>query len=222
MDKIIVHRGFKDYGENNIMGIIVALHQIRKVEFDIFFYKNNWILGHDRQSLHIRSESFENLLKTIQDTGIQGGLLVVDIKWDFQYNRHHSFKKALQELEKIIPKFMYTQFDWYFQVSYPQLTPFLVCSYLRGKKGVILEEFSPNIDQDIDYYMVDLRFFCIHDLKQIKSMMKKELIGYTIPNVKMVKYYYHYLSVLSFLVVDLNLSDLKILNTPIKNDSTQC
>lgn len=210
---IISHKGFLEYGENSVMGIISALHRQGKVEFDIFFLGKQWVLAHDLNAIHSRTESLRSLFKTLKQSPIQKGMLVVDIKWDNHFNKKHNFKKALELLSMQIPKEFISRFDWYYQVSYPILSSFLICSDLKGKKGLILEDFSHQIHNDIDYLMVDVRFFCQHDLKNLKNMFpKKILIGFTCPSASLLPMYKSFFPDLSFLVVDLRLSDLDFLN----------
>lgn len=210
--EIISHRGFLDYGENSVMGIISALDKIQRVEFDIFFKDGVWLLAHDLKSIHVHTETFSKLMETLKQSPLRKGMFIIDIKWELCYNqKFHSFSKALAELKKQIPLVLIPFFDWNFQVSYPYLTPYLMESGLKGKKGLILEEVNHNFDKRLDYFMVDIRFFCKHSLNQLKGMFPhKLLIGYTIPSLQQVKYYQSYYPVLSFLIVDLRLSDFKI------------
>jgi hypothetical protein len=210
---IIAHRGFQEYGENSVMGIIAALHKQGKVEFDLFFVGSKWVLAHDFKSIHSRTETLNALLKTIIQSPFRKGMMIFDIKWDIQFNKHHNFRKALDILSRQILPFFYSTFQCFFQVSHMELIPFLICSDLKGKKGAIIEDTINKLDLEIDYLMIDIRFLCIHDLRSLKSIFpKKMLIGYTCPSVSLLSLYKNFFPILSHLVVDLRLSDLNFLN----------
>lgn len=213
--KLIPHRGFLNYGENTVMGIITALHLCKIVEFDISFIRGKWMLCHDIKSFHFHTESFDSLLETILKAPFLHGSLIVDIKWDPIYNKNHVFKQAIYYLGKIIPRDLWqSNFQWYFQVQFSCQLLTLASSKLPGKKGCIVEQFETLETRHLDYLMIDLKTICPLDLRQKKRNWKnKEFFGFTVPSLRVLNYYEQQFSCLDKFVMDMVLEDSKLLSS---------
>lgn len=212
------HRGFLNYGENTIMGIITALQKVGRVEFDIFFYKDSWVLSHDLKSIHPHTESFSNLIYVLRNCPFKKGVLIVDIKWDLHHNKYHKFDRLLKVLSNEISSSIVGCYDWYFQVSYPLLTTDLINSPLRGKKGLIFDRFAHHINCKLDYLMIDIYAICLEDFRKIKKEHPNKIfMGYTLPSVFCIPNFKNLYPLFSFLVVDMRVEDLKFFPLKIKH-----
>lgn len=205
--KIIAHRGILDYKENSVMGILVALQKLERVEFDVLFVKDKWVLCHDIKSYNDHCEPFSALIETIQSARLTKGQIIVDIKWDSLYNKKQSFQDKLNTLSAQIPVSMVDTFHWWFQVSSFQQVEDLIQSPLKGRKGVIVEDMPPKEQFGGDYFMIDISKFTPAEIKTMSRLYPSIIMmGYTCPSPCLLKYFSSY--PISYLIIDLHLKDL--------------
>jgi len=191
--RYIVHRGHRIYGENQIMGIRSVLDRDDWCEFDISYIQGNWILCHDPDT-----ETMEHIydLQQLIEILPPKGTLLIDMKWDFIWNRKDPIKDALHKLEQMVTQI---RIPWMIQSGHASIVRLLLQHHPHWIIGYLMEQPCPILP--VDFFMVNLSCFDLRDLENLRPHGK--IYGYTCKHIKHLVYYRH-LGFLSGIVIDIH------------------
>lgn len=205
--EIVVHRGIKNIlYDNSIMGILAAVFQNKFCEFDIIWKNHEWKLCHDQHSISIYHSNLSDLLSLFkQHKHLVKHNIIIDIKWDFVWNRHDRLMDAMVQLRQELEGF--EDYPFWLQVSHPLVWDALVahCGTDIWKLGMIIYTLPDFYAYQpyIHYSMVSLSDFSTED---ILTMSEQCLVfGYTCHNTSELSRYKHLFRYLKGVVCDVSL-----------------
>lgn len=193
--RLIVHRGHRMYGENQIMGIRSVLDHDDWCEFDISYIHGDWMLSHDPDTTIEFMYSLQQLLEILPGKGA----LLIDMKWDFIWNRKDSLEEALCKLERVVEQI---HIPWMIQSGHASIVGRLLQHHPHWNIGYLMEQPCPILP--VNFFMVNLSRFNLRDLEILRPHGK--IYGYTCKHIKHLAYYRH-LGFLSGIVIDIRSSD---------------
>jgi glycerophosphoryl diester phosphodiesterase len=205
--EIVVHRGFKNIlYDNSMVGILAAIFRNKFCELDILWMDGRWKICHDFPSLSIYHSTLSDLLSLLKEyRHLVKHTIIIDIKWDFVWNRHDVLSNAILQLKKDLLGF--EDYPFWIQAPSPHVLKTFVahCGTETWKLGMIV----PNVSEFtiyrkfIHYAMIALSDF---SMEEIIAMSKQCLLfGYTCHNTKELSHYKHLFPYLKGIVCDVSL-----------------
>ena len=205
--EIVVHRGFKNIlYDNSMVGILAAIFKNKFCEFDILWIDGRWKMCHDFPSVSIYHSHLSDLLSLLkQYRHLVKHTVIIDIKWDFVWNRHDVLSTALLQLKQELLGF--EDYPFWVQAPHPRVLEALVahCGTETWKLGMIV----PTVADFTAYHkLIHYAMIAVSDfsMEEIISMSKQCLLfGYTCHNTKELSHYKHLFPYLKGIVCDVSL-----------------
>lgn len=204
--EIVVHRGFKNIlYDNSMVGILAAIFRNKFCEFDILWMDGRWKVCHDFPSVSVYHSNLSDLLSLLkQYKHLVKHTIIIDIKWDFVWNRHDLLSTAILELKQELLGF--EDFPFWIQTPHPSVLEAFVahCGRETWKLGMIVATMADFTTYCgfLHYAMIALSYF---SMEEVISMSKQCLLfGYTCHNTKELSHYKHLFPYLKGIVCDVS------------------
>lgn len=204
--QIVVHRGVKNIlYDNSMVGILAAIFQNRSCEFDILWVDGKWKLCHDFVSISAYHSCLTDLLSClVQHRHLVKNKLILDIKWDFIWNRQDVLSDAIHQLRQDL--LGWEDYPFWLQASHPKVLEALIgqCFPDTWKLGMIVRSLTDMTayQEFLHYAMVSLSDFSMEEILYLSQRFV--LIGYTCHNIKELSKYRHLFKHLKGIVCDVS------------------
>lgn len=202
--QIVVHRGIKNIlYDNSMVGILAAIFHNRFCEFDILWVDGKWRICHDFIKISAYHSCLTDLLSyLIKYRHLVKNKIIVDIKWDFVFNRHDSIQDAICQLLKDLME--WEDHPFWLQASHPRVLETIITQNCSStwKVGMIIRSVSDLEDykEFLYYVMVSLSDFSIEEIIYLSKQCV--VMGYTCHNIKELSKYKHLFPYLKGIVCD--------------------
>lgn len=204
--EIVVHRGFRNIlYDNSMVGILAAIFRNKFCEFDIVWVGGRWKVCHDFPSLSIYHSSLSDLLSLLKEyKHLVQHTIIIDIKWNYVWNRHDLLSDAILQLKQELMGF--EEYPFWLQAPDPRVLEILMahCGMNTWKLGMLVStvaDFTAH-RKCLHYAMIALADFTMDEIIE----MSKEclLFGYTCHNTKELSNYKHLFPYLKGIVCDVS------------------
>lgn len=210
--EIIVHRGYCDFDDNSLIGIVAALTRGRMCELDVLYINNEWVLCHDVGAYDKKVSLFQELTSLLRKyPSYWKNALLIDIKWDYILDPS-DVGTAIEKLWDMLTPFENCPV-WLQAGCDAVLAEILIrkrqmsdaCSSWRVGKIIRSVDESIRLQGIIDFATIEVSLF---SMREIVSMRESYyVIGYTCTNMDHFRFYLKYNNIIDALVCDLTMSD---------------
>lgn len=201
--QIVVHRGVRNIMyDNSMVGILTAVFQNLFCEFDILWVNGKWRVCHDFVAVSEYHSCLTDLLSCLnQHRRLVKNKIIIDIKWDFVWNRS-PIPDAIHQLRQDLVG--WEDHPFWLQASHPSVLDALVDQSFHDtwKLGMIVRSLSELADYQkfLHYVMVSLSDFSMEEILDLSQQYV--LIGFTCYHVKDLSQYKHLFQYLEGIVCD--------------------
>lgn len=200
--RIISHRGLRV--DNSTTGVLLAIAKGKFCEFDILYVEGVWKVCHDFGALTPCTANLADLLKCLGAVIVRNDI-IVDVKWDWVWNRIDDPSTAVAELKKMLLNVVPMPPLW-LQACDPHLLSVMNRHGFNEhwKVGMIVssrDQFDKHKD-NMEYAMIPLHELRAEDVEEMSK--ERELIGFTCHRPEQLPLYKHLIPFIRGIVCDVS------------------